>query len=173
MNSNNLKCIYKISIILLAIMETTSCVTHRAAQKKLEDEVSSRNRVLLMYALYGYIAASNEAGHMTQIMKLGNHMAVVLGIQQFDVFDEQGTIVWSLLPESVGKKIQFVHYQSYIYNKIKGNIYRVNPYHAPSEGGEWICLVRPLFNQTTCMGCHDKTKRVLGILNICTSSLPK
>ncbi len=54
---------------------------------------------------FAFIESAKDAGHMTQLMKLSDLMAAV-DVTLFDVFDKQGTIVWSIEPYNVGKKLK-------------------------------------------------------------------
>jgi signal transduction histidine kinase len=76
------------------------------------------------------------------------------------IFSQDGTIRQSLIAKDIGRKISEVHYDVYLNNEVKGKAY-----DAGSE--RQFCMVRPLFNQERCHGCHDKGKRVLGILDVC------
>jgi hypothetical protein len=76
------------------------------------------------------------------------------------IFSQDGVIRQSLTPADIGKKISDVHYEVYLNNEVKGKAY-----DAGSE--RQFCMVKPLFNQERCHACHDKTKRVLGVLDVC------
>ncbi|HEY6000235.1 MAG TPA: HAMP domain-containing sensor histidine kinase [bacterium] len=146
-------------VFLGASYSITTYLTLTSLNEAFED-ATRRKAVLLMDAIYNNIAYTTEGGHMRQLLQMAELTNSYTELQQLVIFSQDGTIRQSLNPKDIGKKISEVHYDVYLNNEVKGKAY-----DAGSE--RQFCMVRPLFNQERCHGCHDKGKRVLGVLDVC------
>lgn len=136
-------------------------VSLRALNEHLE-ESTRRKAVLLMEAIYDNIASTSESGHMQRLIEMTELVNAYTELKQLVIFSQDGIIRQSVRPEDVGKKISEIHYDVYLNSEVKGRAYDVGQQRE-------FCMVRPLFNQERCHGCHDDKKRVLGILDVCLS----
>ena len=146
-------------VLLGASYSITTYITMTSLNEEFED-ATRRKAVLLMDAIYNNIAYTTESGHMRQLLQMAELTNSYTELQQLVIFSQDGTIRQSLNAKDVGKKISEVHYDVYLNNEVKGKAY-----DAGSE--RQFCMVRPLFNQERCHGCHEKGKRVLGVLDVC------
>src|SRR5512139_333597 len=157
------KIVAGVALVLLVFLGTSYSVTTYQTLKSLNlefEDATRRKAVLLMDAIYNNIAYTTEAGHMRQLLQMAELTNSYTELQQLVIFSQDGTIRQSLNPKDVGKKISEVHYDVYLNNEVKGKAY--------DAGKErQFCMVRPLFNQERCHGCHDRGKRVLGVLDVC------
>jgi signal transduction histidine kinase len=157
------KVVLWIALILAVFLGTSySLMTYRTLKSlNLEFEEATRGKaILLMDAIYNNIAYTTEGGHMRQLLQMAELTNSYTELEQLVIFSQDGVIRQSLNSGDVGKKISEVHYKVYVENEVKGRAY-----DAGSE--RQFCMVKPLFNQERCHGCHDKSKRVLGILDVC------
>ncbi len=145
------KVIFTIAIILVFLLGSsffiTTTITLKTLNKEFE-ETTRRKAALLMDAIYNNIASTAETGHMQRLLKLTELVNAVEEIEQLLIFDQNGVVLQSINPDDVGRKVSEIHYSVYRDNEIKGKVYDV-------EGKREFCLVRPLFNQQRCHGCHD------------------
>ncbi len=148
-----------LAVVLGASYSITTFMTLTSLNEEFED-ATRRKAVLLMEAIYNNIAYTSESGHMKHLLAMAELTNTYTELQQLVIFSQDGTIRQSLNPKDVGKKISEVHYDVYLNNEVKGKAY-------DAGGQREFCMVKPLFNQQRCHGCHDKTKRVLGILDVC------
>jgi methyl-accepting chemotaxis protein len=159
------KVVFWIALILAVFLGTSYYVTTNRTLKSLNEEFEESTRskaVLLMDAIYNNIAQTTESGHMRQLIHMAELTNSYTELKQLVIFSQDGIVRQSLNPDEVGKKISEVHYSVYVNNEIKGKAY-------DAGSDRQFCMVKPLFNQERClgMGCHDKSKRVLGILDVC------
>jgi len=157
------KIVIWIALILAVILGTSYSVTTFRTLKSLNDEfeeATRRKAILLMDAIYNNIAYTTESGHMRKLLQMAEMTNTYTELQQLVIFSQDGIIRQSLNPKDVGRKISEVHYDVYLNNEVKGKAY-------DAGGDRQFCMVKPLFNQERCFGCHDKSKRVLGILDVC------
>ena len=157
------KVVLWIALILAVFLGTSfGLMTYHTSRTLNEEfEEATRNKaILLMDAIYNNIAYTTEGGHMRHLLQMAELTDSYTELDQLVIFSQSGVILQSLRPEDVGKKISEVHYNVYVENEVKGRAY--------DAGGErQFCMVKPLFNQERCHDCHDKSKRVLGILDVC------
>ena len=150
-----------LAIFLGTSYSITTYITMRSLNEEFE-EATRRKAVLLMDAIYNNIASTSESGHMQQLIRMTHLTNTYTELKQLVIFSQDGIIKQSINPGDVGKKISEVHYDVYLNNEVKGKAY--------DAGAErQFCMVRPLFNQPRCLACHEKGKRVLGILDVCLS----
>ncbi len=157
------KIVLWISLILAVFLGTSYYVTTNRTLKSLNDEFEESTRskaILLMDSIYNNIAYTTESGHMRKIIEMAELTNSYTELKQLVIFSQDGIIRQSLAPEEVGKKISDVHYSVYVNNEVKGKAY-------DAGSDRQFCMVKPLFNQERCHACHDKSKRVLGILDVC------
>jgi signal transduction histidine kinase len=157
------KIVLWIALILAVFLGTSYSITTYRTLKSLNEEfedATRRKAVLLMDAIYNNIAYTTESGHMRHLLQMAELTNSYTELQQLVIFSQDGIIRQSLNPKDVGKKISEVHYDVYLNNEVKGKAY-----DAGSE--RQFCMVKPLFNQERCHSCHDKGKRVLGVLDVC------
>ncbi len=159
------KIIFWIAVTLVILLGASFAITTTLTVNTLNrefEETTRTNAALLMDAIYNNIASTAEKGHMQQLLRLTELVNAVNEIQELVIFNQEGIILQSINPEDVGRKVSEIHYEVYENNEIKGKAYDVG------ESREF-CMVKPLFNQKRCHGCHDKGTRVLGILDVCLS----
>lgn len=162
------KVIFWIAAILVILLGGSfminTTITLNTLNREFE-ETTRRQAALLMDAIYNNIASTAEKGHMQQLLRLTEMVNAVSEIQELVIFNQEGVVLQSIRPEDVGRKVSDIHYDVYLGNEIKGKFY---------DAGERkeFCMVRPLFNQERCYSCHDQSKRVLGILDVCLSMAP-
>lgn len=157
------KIVFWIALILAVFLGTSYYVTTSRTLKSLNEEFEEATRskaILLMDAIYNNIAQTTEGGHMRQLIHMAELTNSYTELKQLVIFSQDGIVRQSLNPAEVGKKISDVHYSVYVNNEVKGKAY-------DAGSDRQFCMVKPLFNQERCHGCHDKGKRVLGILDIC------
>jgi signal transduction histidine kinase len=163
--SLHLKIIFWIAIILVILLGAsfffTTTISLNALNKEFQ-ETTRRQGALLLNSIYNNIATTTEKGHMQQLRRLTEMVDAVSEVEQLLIFDQTGIVLQSINPEDIGKKVSEIHYSVYKENEQQGRVYDVG---AKKE----FCLVRPLFNQPRCYGCHDREKRVLGVLDVCIS----
>jgi signal transduction histidine kinase len=150
-----------LAIFLGTSYSITTWLTLRSLNVEFE-EATRRKAILLMDAIYNNIASTSESGHMRHLLQMAELTNSYTELRQLVIFSQDGLIRQSLNPHDVGRKISEVHYDVYLNNEVKGKAY--------DAGVErQFCMVKPLFNQERCHGCHDAGKRVLGILDVCLS----
>jgi signal transduction histidine kinase len=157
------KIVLWIALILAVFLGTSYYVTTNRTLKSLNEEFEEATRskaVLLMDAIYNNIAYTTESGHMRKLLQMAELTNSYTELKQLVIFSQDGVIRQSLNPDDVGKKISEVHYSVYVNNEVKGKAY-------DAGSDRQFCMVKPLFNQERCHACHDKGKRVLGILDVC------
>ena len=162
-NRLQVKIVLWVALILAVFLGTSYSITTYRALKSLNEafeDATRRKAVLLMDAIYNNIAFTTESGHMRHLLQMAELTNSYTELQQLVIFSQDGVIRQSLKPQDVGKKISEVHYDVYLNNEVKGKAY-------DADGERQFCMVRPLFNQERCYGCHDKGKRVLGVLDVC------
>lgn len=133
----------------------TAYLTKREINQELE-EAARRTGTLFLDAVYNNIATTTESDHIQQIIRMIEITRSSAGLHSLMIFSKEGTVRQSINPEDVGKKISDVHYSAYLNRD----------YYSTAEKHRF-CLVKPLFNQERCFGCHDAGTRVLGILDVC------
>jgi signal transduction histidine kinase len=159
------KVIFAIASILVILLGGSFIITTTISINTLNkefEETTRRKAVLLMETIYNNFARSVEAGHMKRMM---DFISMIGGIQEVEtlvIFDQNGIVLQSIHPEDKGKRVSDIHFDVYRDNEIKGRSYNVGK-------SKEFCLVRPLFNKKECTGCHDSSKRVLGVLDVCLS----
>jgi signal transduction histidine kinase len=159
------KIIFWIALVLFIILGTSSSITAYYSLKSLNEEfeeATRRKAVLLMEAIYNSISSTSESGHMQRLIQMTELVNAYTELKQLVIFSQDGTILQSLNPQDVGKKISDIHYDEYLEGTGRGTAYDVGSQRE-------FCMVRPLFNQERCYGCHDSKRRVLGILDVCLS----
>jgi len=157
------KIVFWVALILAVFLGTSYYVTTNRTLKSLNEEFEESTRskaVLLMNAIYNNIAQTTESGHMAQLIHMAELTNSYTELKQLVIFSQDGIVRQSLNPDEVGKKISEVHYNVYIENEVRGRAY-------DAGSDRQFCMVKPLFNQERCHACHDKGKRVLGILDVC------
>ena len=157
------KIVFWVALTLAIFLGTSYSITTYRTMKSLNEEfedATRRKAILLMDAIYNNIAYTTESGHMRKLLQMAELTNSYTELQQLVIFSQDGMIRQSLNPADIGKKISEVHYDVYLNNEVKGKAY-----DAGSE--RQFCMVKPLFNQERCYACHDKGKRVLGILDVC------
>ena len=159
------KIIIWVALILSIILGTSYSITTFISLKSLNEEFEESTRrkaVLLMEAIYNSISSTSESGHMQRLIQMTELVNAYTELKQLVIFSQDGTIRQSLNPQDVGKKISEIHYDEYLEGSGRGTAYDVGSQRE-------FCMVRPLFNQERCFGCHDSKRRVLGILDVCLS----
>jgi signal transduction histidine kinase len=157
------KIVFWVALTLAVFLGTSYSITTYRTMKALNaefEDATRRKAILLMDAIYNNIAFTTESGHMRHLLQMAELTNSYTELQQLVIFSQDGMIRQSLNPADIGKKISEVHYDVYLNNEVKGKAY-----DAGSE--RQFCMVKPLFNQERCHACHDKGKRVLGILDVC------
>ena len=157
------KIVLWIALILAVFLGTSYSITTYRTLKSLNEEFEDSTRrkaILLMDAIYNNIAYTTEGGHMRHLLQMAELTNSYTELQQLVIFSQDGIIRQSLEPKDVGRKISEVHYDVYLNNEVKGKAY-------DADGERQFCMVKPLFNQERCYGCHDRGKRVLGVLDVC------
>jgi len=157
------KIVLWIALILAVFLGTSYSITTYRTLKSLNEEFEESTRskaVLLMDAIYNNIAYTTEGGHMRKLLQMAELTNSYTELKELVIFSQDGIVRQSLNPAEVGKKISEVHYSVYVNNEVKGKAYDAGT-------DRQFCMVKPLFNQERCYECHDKTKRVLGILDVC------
>jgi signal transduction histidine kinase len=159
------KVVFWVALILFAILGTSYSITTYISLNSLNEEfeeATRRKAVLLMEAIYNSISSTSESGHMQRLIQMTELVNAYTELKQLVIFSQDGTIQQSLNPQDVGKKISDIHYDEYLEGSGRGSAYDVGSQRE-------FCMVRPLFNQERCFGCHDSKRRVLGILDVCLS----
>jgi signal transduction histidine kinase len=157
------KVVFWVALILAFFLGTSYFVMTSRTLRSLNEEFEEATRskaILLMDAIYNNIAQTSESGHMRQLIHMAELTNSYTELKQLVIFSQDGIVRQSLNPDEVGKKISEVHYSVYVNNEVKGKAY-------DAGNDRQFCMVKPLFNQARCHGCHDKAKRVLGILDVC------
>lgn len=157
------KVVFWIALILAVFLGTSYYITTNRTLKSLNEgfeEATRSKAILLMDAIYNNIAQTTESGHMRQLIHMAELTNTYTELQQLVIFSQDGIIRQSIKPDEVGKKISEAHYNVYVNNEVKGKAY-------DAGSDRQFCMVKPLFNKERCHGCHDKSKRVLGILDVC------
>jgi signal transduction histidine kinase len=165
MHSLQFKVVFWIAAILVVLLTTSFIITTTISLNTLNrelEETTRRKAALLLDAIYNNIASTAEKGHMEKLRQFTEMVSAVNEIEQLLIFDQSGIVLQSINPADIGKKVSEIHFNVYLGNEIKGKVY-------DAGAGKEFCLVRPLFNQPRCYGCHDRSKRVLGILDACLS----
>lgn len=160
-----IKMIFWLALILCLFLGGSYSITTYVSLKSLNEEfeeATRRKAVLLMDAIYNNIASTAESGHMQRLIQMTEMVNAYTELKQLVIFSQDGIIRQSFNPQDIGKKISEIHYDVYLNSEVKGKSYDVG---AQRE----FCMVRPLFNQERCFGCHDSKRRVLGILDVCLS----
>ena len=157
------KIVLWIALILAVLLGASYYITTSRTLKSLNDEFEESTRskaVMLMDSIYNNIAYTSESGHMRKLLEMAELTNSYTELKQLVIFAQDGVIRQSLDPKEVGRKISEVHYSVYVNNEVKGKAY-------DAGSDRQFCMVKPLFNQERCHACHDKSKRVLGILDVC------
>ncbi len=157
------KIVLWIALILAVFLGTSYYVTTSRTLKSLNIEFEEATRskaILLMDAIYNNISSTTESGHMAQLIHMAEMTDSYTELKQLVIFSQDGVIRQSIDPKDVGKKISEVHFDVYKDNEVKGRAY-------DAGSDRQFCMVKPLFNQERCQGCHGKGKRVLGVLDVC------
>jgi signal transduction histidine kinase len=160
-----IKIIFWVALALCVLLGTSYSINTFISLKSLNEEFEDSTRrkaVLLMEAIYNNISSTSESGHMQRLIQMTELVNAYTELKQLVIFSQDGTIRQSLNPQDVGKKISEIHYDEYLGGSGKGTAYDVGSQRE-------FCMVRPLFNQERCFGCHDSKRRVLGILDVCLS----
>ncbi|HWR98639.1 MAG TPA: HAMP domain-containing sensor histidine kinase [Candidatus Methanoperedens sp.] len=157
------KIVAGVALVLLVFLGASYSITTYLTLTTLNEEfedATRRKAVLLMDAIYNNIAYTTESGHMRKLLQMAELTNSYTELQQLVIFSQDGIIRQSINAKDIGKKISEAHYDVYKDNAVRGRAY-------DAGSDRQFCMVRPLFNQERCHGCHDKSKRVLGVLDVC------
>jgi len=164
-NKLQVKMIFWIGLTLCVFLGASYSITTFVSLRSLNEEfeeATRRKALLLMEAIYNNIQSTTESGHMQRLIQMTDLINAYTELKQLVIFSQDGTILQSLNPQDIGKKISEIHYNEFLEGSGRGTAYNV--------GNQLeFCMVRPLRNQERCYSCHDSKRRVLGILDVCLS----
>jgi putative nucleotidyltransferase with HDIG domain len=157
MNSLKIKFLGLCCIILMVAIGLTTWYnlqTQKAMLSKLATEHGSmlaetiRNSIIIDMAN----GKNDQVGHI--LGKINNEAA----INNVRIFDESGRIIMASRPEEIGDLVSTAELMAYR----TGNF----SFTSSTQNSDHFNSIVPIYNQTLCFACHDKSIKVLGILNL-------
>lgn len=106
-------------------------------------------------SIYNAMRTGNT-GDVQIILQMVGRTHKLVGVR---IFHPQGIVLKSANPHEVGKPVRASSYNLFINNRKEG------VYEVPGSG-QVLGMIRPIYNQEECHGCHGHNSHILGVLDI-------
>ncbi|GAM08057.1 cyclic di-GMP phosphodiesterase response regulator RpfG [Geobacter sp. OR-1] len=145
-----------ITIIVVTIVSVSSLVTLKQQNATITG-IAQRNTAMLTETIKGSITDAMLSGHSGDIRKIFSQISNQKLIKTLRIIDESGKVLNSANPEEIGKTAFSRSLLAY-----KKGITAAGTYLGDNE----FVSISPILNSPACLECHDRSVKVLGLLEI-------
>jgi putative nucleotidyltransferase with HDIG domain len=157
MNSLKIK-ILGLTTVMMVIAVSLTAWHNLETQKAMLSQVATRNGLILGETIRNSIITDMANGQSAKVSTILGKIKKGPAIKSVRIFDETGRILNSAELKEIGDPITSIDLFAYRSKKLS-----FTHWH---KGQECQITTVPIYNAPTCHKCHDKTKHVLGILNV-------
>ncbi|HWI41729.1 MAG TPA: HD domain-containing phosphohydrolase [Verrucomicrobiae bacterium] len=147
-----------ISAIVIVVVSVTMVVNF-SMQKRMLEGMAMADARMLSDVVHGSIVTAMRSGRSDEVAALLSRTKSQGRINSLRILNEQGTILSSTESMEVGKVSAE---EIPLLREVAKGSDRTISHTGPGTYG----VLTPIFNSSTCHGCHDPSKNVLGILEV-------
>jgi len=157
MNSLKFKILGLTSVIMIAAVCLTAWHNVKT-QKALLSQIATENSRVLGETIRTSIITNNSHGEMTEVISLFEKIVKEPAFKAVRIFDDTGRILISADPGEIGAPVLSRDLLAYRNGQLS--------YIDMVMGTEYQKTLIPIHNTEACFSCHDKTKELVGILEV-------
>jgi putative nucleotidyltransferase with HDIG domain len=144
---------------LLAIMVVVLTVWHHLSTQRTNlEKLAVQNSRVLTFTIFNSISTFMKNGENERITEIFEEIRKEPSLKFIYIFDESGKVLRSSDPLAVEELAPSSDLLAY-----RSNQFYIRHDH---NGSTYHARFLPIYNEPACYGCHDQTKKVLGILSV-------
>ncbi|MBI5014621.1 MAG: HAMP domain-containing protein [Deltaproteobacteria bacterium] len=160
--SLNLKINLAIVVILVVVLGGSALITISAQNRQAIENTKNQARILAQ-TVTSVIRIDMEGRCQKDVMKVIRMMGQFRDIETIRIFDADGVIMHSAEPSEIGKEVDEL-----VFNVFQ-SLDRSKPFRSEEGGHRSFCMVEVMANEARCHTCHDPSKEIVGVLEVCLS----
>lgn len=150
-------------VAILVVVLGASALATISMQNRQSIENTKNQAKILAQTVTSIIGIDMEGRCQKDVTKVIRMMGKFRDIETIRIFDAEGKILHSAEPSEVGKEVGDL-----VFNVFR-SADRSKPFRSEERGHRSFCMVEVMANEPACYGCHDSTKEIVGVLEVCLS----